>query len=131
MSTLTIRQFQEQVSELLLRHRSLLDVLSKSQQSNASVNRAVVKAITECGCITLNATKQQYSDDLSLEEAKKLLQTHINGRLCEHCTEAVMDEIGTNLFYLSSLCNLLDLDLESIVDKEFKKCSTLGLFKLT
>lgn len=51
MSTLSLQAFQDQVSELLLRHRSLIDVLSKTGQAGASVNRAVSKAITECGCI--------------------------------------------------------------------------------
>lgn len=54
MSTLSLQAFQDQVSELLLRHRGLIDVLSKTGQAGASVNRAVSKAITECGCIELH-----------------------------------------------------------------------------
>jgi NTP pyrophosphatase (non-canonical NTP hydrolase) len=131
MSALTLKEFQQQVSELLLRHRSLLDVLSKSQQSNASINRSIVKAVTECGCIRLNADKQAYSADLSLEEAQKLLKTHVDGKLCDACLEVVTAEVGKNLFYLSSMCNLLGLQMEEIMEKESKKCATLGLFNLS
>lgn len=129
MSDLTLRQFQEQVSDLLLRHRSLLDVLSKTQQTSASVNRSVIKSITECGCISLQANKQPYSE--SLEETKQLTQTHVNGRLCENCMDAITIQLGKNLFYMSALCNLLDLNMDDILAKESKKCSTLGLFNLS
>ncbi|GAA3412007.1 DUF1573 domain-containing protein [Paenibacillus hodogayensis] len=131
MSGLTLKQFQEQVSDLLLRHRSLLDVLSKAQQSNASVNRSVIKSVTECGCISLQANKQPYPDNVTLEEAKSLIQTHVNGTLCENCVDAITVQIGKHLFYLSAMCNLLDLDLDDILSKESQKCSTLGLFNLS
>jgi hypothetical protein len=131
MSALTLKEFQDQVSELLLRHRSILDVLSKFQQTGAAVNRAVVKSITECGCVEVNAAKQAYSPDMTLEEAKSVLDTHMQGRLCETCREAVGAKIGRNLFYLSALGNLLQLDLQETVEDESKKCSTLGLFTLT
>ncbi|MFC0212849.1 DUF1573 domain-containing protein [Paenibacillus chartarius] len=131
MSALTLKEFQDQVSELLLRHRSLLDVLSKFQQTGAAVNRAVVKSITECGCIELNATKQGYSPEMTLEEAKNVLDSHVNGQLCEHCREVVSAEIGRNLFYMSALGNLLKLDLQETVEDESKKCTTLGLFTLS
>lgn len=126
-----LKEFQEQVSELLLRHRSLLDVLSKFQQSNAAANRAVVKAITDCGCIQVHATKQEYTESMTLEEAQELLHTHVSGHLCDACQDAVSTELGKNLFYMASLSNLLDLQLEEIVAKEANKCSTLGLFNLS
>ncbi|MFK7697389.1 DUF1573 domain-containing protein [Paenibacillus sp. HJGM_3] len=131
MSDLTLKQFQEQVSELLLRHRSLLDVLSKTQQSSASVNRSVIKAITECGCISLQANKQPTPAELSLEAAKSLAQTHVNGQLCENCIDAISVQLGKNLFYMSALCNLLELNLDDILEKESQKCSTLGIFNLS
>ena len=74
MSSLTLKQFQDQVSELLLRHRSLLDVLSKFQQSGAATNRSVVKSITECGCIQVHAAKQEYHPEMTLDEAKDVLR---------------------------------------------------------
>ncbi|MFI2858841.1 DUF1573 domain-containing protein [Paenibacillus sp. JSM ZJ436] len=131
MNAPNLQAFQDQVSELLLRHRSLLDVLSKNGQSSASVNRAVTKAITECGCIELHATKQSFDAGTDLESARAHAGTHIEGSLCENCREAVSSELGRNLFYMSAMANLLDIQLEDVLNKESKKCSTLGLFNLS
>lgn len=131
MDSLTLKQFQDQVSELLLRHRSLLDVLSKFQQSNALVNRSVIKSVTECGCIQVNASKQAYQPEMTLQDAKHTLDTHVEGNLCEQCLEVVGAELGRNLFYMSALSNLLDIDLEKVVENESKKCMTLGLFNMS
>ncbi|WP_168123602.1 DUF1573 domain-containing protein [Paenibacillus sp. HB172176] len=131
MNAPSLEQFQQQVSELLLRHRSLLDVLSKLGQAGASVNRAVTKAITDCGCIELNARKQQYSAELDLENAKETLQSHLTGSLCENCNEALKTELGRNLFYMTALCNHLHIELDEVIKDEYDKCSTLGLFNLT
>ncbi|MFC5700938.1 DUF1573 domain-containing protein [Cohnella faecalis] len=131
MSAPSLQQFQEQVSELLLRHRSLLDVVTKYTQSNGSVNRAVAKSITECGCIELNARPQGFNEEMELDQAKRQSKSHMNGHLCEACGEVVRSEMGKNLFYLSALCNILDIRLEEVVAKEADKCSTLGWFNLT
>jgi hypothetical protein len=131
MNSLSLKQFQEQVSELLLRHRSVLDVLSKHTQSGAAVQRAVAKAITECGCIQVHAGKQHYSTEMTIEDAKKLLDTHMSGELCEGCAEVVASEIGRNLFYTASLCNLLGINLDKVLQEESKKCSTLGFFNMS
>jgi hypothetical protein len=131
MSSLTLKQFQDQVSELLLRHRSLLDVLSKFQQSGAATNRSVVKSITECGCIQVHAAKQEYHPEMTLDEAKDVLGTHVSGHLCEQCIEVVSTELGRNLFYMSALSNILDVNLEQVVENESKKCTTLGLFNMS
>ncbi|KAA8995987.1 DUF1573 domain-containing protein [Paenibacillus spiritus] len=131
MSSPTLQDFQDQVAELLLRHRSLLDVLSKNGQSSASVNRAVVKAITECGCIQLHATKQVFEPGDSLEQAKEHAGTHVEGELCENCREVVGSELGRELFYMSALCNLLGIRMDEVVAKESQKCATLGLFNMS
>ncbi|GIO58357.1 DUF1573 domain-containing protein [Paenibacillus cellulositrophicus] len=131
MGTPSLQDFQDQVSELLLRHRSLLDVLSKNGQSSASVNRSVAKAITDCGCIELHATKQTFAPGLNLEEAKETVRTHVQGELCENCREVISTELGRNLFYMSALCNLLDINMDEVVRKESQKCSTLGLFNMS
>jgi len=131
MSAPSLQAFQDQVSELLLRHRSLLDVLSKNGQTNASVNRAVTKAITECGCIELHATKQTFDIDANLESSRELVGTHVEGQLCENCREAVSAELGRSIFYMSALANLLDIQLDEVIIKESQKCSTLGLFNLS
>lgn len=131
MSAPTLQEFQDQVSELLLRHRSLLDVLTKYSQSNASVNRAVAKSITECGCIELNARPQGFSEEMELDQAKQQSKSHMKGNLCENCLDIVRSELGKNVFYMSALCNLLDIRLEDVVARESDKCSTLGLFNMT
>jgi len=134
MSVLDLKTFQSQVSELLLRHRSLLDVLSKYQQTNSTVNRSVIKAITECGCIEVDAKKQPYDSaekDTSSNSVQELTHTHVNGHLCDACRDVVNAELGKNLFYMSALCNLLHVDLNEVLDKESRTCSTLGKFNLS
>lgn len=131
MSAPSLQEFQSQVSELLLRHRSLLDVVTKYSQSNASVNRAVSKSITECGCIELTARNQGFSEEMPLDQANRQSKSHMEGSLCEQCREIIRSEMGKNLFYMSAMCNLLDISLEEVVSKEADKCSTLGWFNLT
>lgn len=131
MSVHNLKEFQDQVSDLLLRHRSLLDVLSKIQQTGAAVNRSVIKSITECGCIEVDAKKQPYPESASSEQIRQLVGTHVKGALCDNCMETVQNELGRNLFYLSALSNLLKIDLDEVVDKESRKCSTLGFFNMS
>jgi hypothetical protein len=131
MSAPTLQEFQQLVSELLLRHRSLLDVVTKFSQTGASVNRAVAKSVTECGCIELRAHQQGFSEDLPFDQALRLSKSHMHGELCENCRDTIRTEMGKNLFYLAAMCNLLDIRLEEVVAKEAEKCSTLGLFNLT
>ncbi|MDU7109580.1 MAG: DUF1573 domain-containing protein, partial [Clostridium perfringens] len=54
--------------------------------------------------------------------------SHIKGDLCENCREVIERELGNNLFYLTSLCNALDLNLFDILLKEYNKMDTLGKF---
>jgi hypothetical protein len=130
MSVPDLKTFQSQVSELLLRHRSLLDVLSKYQQTNSTVNRSVIKAITECGCIEVDAKKQIYDpgEKILSSDSEQLAHTHVNGLLCDACRDVVNAELGKNLFYMSALCNLLSVDLNEVLDKESRTCHTLGKF---
>jgi hypothetical protein len=58
MKSEVVDQFQGKVSELLIRHRSILDSLTKFQESTARVNRSIAKTVTNCGCVTVTATKQ-------------------------------------------------------------------------
>jgi hypothetical protein len=126
----TSLSFQAQVDEYLLRHRSVLDVLTKLQESTARVNRAIAKAVTTCGCISISASKQQFPADVGLSDLRQYLQTHLDGKLCERCAEAVESEIGSELFYIAALCNILDLDLEAIRKKEHSRIKTLGIYNL-
>ncbi|MCB2295841.1 DUF1573 domain-containing protein [Clostridium algoriphilum] len=125
--------FQNSVDESLLRHRSILDIITKLQESESRVNRAVAKSITNCGCIKLGA-KNQYTpdniDDLNLDAIKSSHDPHVQGNLCENCREVIERELGNNLFYITSLCNLLDLNLYDILLKEYDKISTLGKYTM-
>ena len=125
--------FQNSVDESLLRHRSILDIITKLQESQARVNRAVVKSITNCGCIKVEA-KKQYApdniDDLNLDTLSASLDTHMQGTLCENCREVIERELGNNLFYTTSLCNLLDLNLYDVLLKEYDKINTLGKYNM-
>lgn len=123
--------FQEKVKELLIRHRSILDVLSKFQESNARVNRALAKSVTWCGCLKIAASRQPIPPDADLEKMRDHTQTHLQGELCESCRQILEQELGNNLFYFVSVCNLLDLDINDIIKKEYDKVLTLGKFNLS
>ena len=123
--------FQDKVSELLLKHRSILDSISKHAESAIRVNRAVTKAVTNCGCISINAGKQQLPAEISLEECRRYMNSHLSGTLCESCQEIIEEEIGRQLFYLTALCHLLDFQLEDVLEKEFARLNTLGYFHLS
>ncbi|GAA0374927.1 DUF1573 domain-containing protein [Paenibacillus motobuensis] len=131
MSAPSLHSFQDQVSELLLRHRSLLDVMSKMGQTNAAATRSVTKAITECGCIELHATKQDFEPGMNLQQAKETISKHVQGELCENCRDVITNELGRSLFYMSALCNLLGIDMDEILERESQKCATLGLFNMS
>lgn len=131
MKDLICDEFQNTVSELLIRHHSILDVLSKFQESCARTNRATVKAVTECGCVNIQAKKRQIPPDVSIVELKDYFDSHLNGELCSNCREMVEEELGKTLFYMTALCNLLNLNLYDIFLKEQKKLSTLRIFNLT
>ena len=129
MKDVIFDDFQNAVNESLLRHKSILDILSKLNESGARINRAVAKSATNCGCIEINASKQQLpEDDLDIESLSSCLKTHLDGSLCDNCREVLEREIGNNLFYLTSLCNILDLNLYDIFLKEYDKIDTLGKY---
>ncbi|ABP68271.1 hypothetical protein Csac_2702 [Caldicellulosiruptor saccharolyticus DSM 8903] len=130
MKDIFIDDFQYVVDELLIRNKSILDSLTKFAESAARVNRSIVKSVTNCGCIRINAKKQEIPIDVSLKEAKKYLKTHVEGQLCENCRDLIEKEIGSTLFYLASICNTLDLNLYDIVLKEIERMKTLGEFNL-
>lgn len=121
--------FQEQVDNVLIRHKSILDIITKLDEYNSRTNRAVAKSVTSCGCISIHATKQDYSKE-SFEELINSVQSHVEGSLCDACKEVIDKEIGSYIFYLAALCNTLDLNLDSILNKEYDIIKTLGLFSL-
>lgn len=136
MKDIIFDDFQNAVDECLLRHRSILDILSKLQESQARINRAVTKSVTNCGCVEIKAENKKLPDDIqdideiNMKTLNKHLDTHLRGQLCDNCRDVVEREIGTNLFYLTSLCNLLDLNLYDILLKENDSVNTLGKYTL-
>lgn len=125
------KDFEQTVLKYLIRHQSILDLLSKTQETNARINRAITKAVTQCGCIEVTAKKAPISEDTSLANMKSLFSSQLSGELCEHCQDILEQELGKNLFYLTGLCNALGLSLEDVLDKENKKVKTLRMFNLT
>jgi hypothetical protein len=124
--------FQETVEQYLIRHRSVIDVMSKLQEATARVNRALVKSVTNCGCTEINASKQRLPATLnSLRELRDHAETHFDGVLCEHCREALEREIGATLFYVAAFCNIVGLNLSDVLEKEYQKLCTLGFFSLS
>ncbi|SHG92182.1 hypothetical protein SAMN02745221_01276 [Thermosyntropha lipolytica DSM 11003] len=132
MKDLICDEFQNVVGDLLIRHRSILDITSKLSESVSRVNRAVAKAVTECGCIKVEASKMQIPQEIdSIKELKNFLDSHVRGQLCPHCEEIIINEMGKMLFYSAALCNTLDISLYDVFIKEYKKATTLGIFNLT
>lgn len=128
MKDIIFDDFQNSVDASLLRHKSILDILSKYQDAQARTTRAICKSVTNCGCIQINASKQNLNDFEDLDSLKDSLNNHINGKLCENCREIIEQEIGNNIFYLTSLCNTLDINIFDIMLKEYEKMKTFGKF---
>ncbi len=130
MRDMLVDEFQYTVQELIFRNKSIIDSMTKSQDSNSRVNRAIVKAVTQCGCISIDAKKQEMPEDSSFEEARKAMDTHVIGKLCENCRDLIENELGKNLYYIASICNTLDLNLYDIIIREQEKVKMLGKFSL-
>ncbi|MDK2918125.1 MAG: hypothetical protein PWQ37_858 [Candidatus Petromonas sp.] len=130
MKDILCDEFQNSVEDVLTRHKSILDIITKLQESSARINRAVIKSITSCGCVTIKASKQELPDNISYDEVKNYMDNHLKGNLCESCREKIEEEIGNNLFYLAALSNTLDINLYDVILKECKQIGTLGKFSL-
>lgn len=131
MEDLIQDHFCRQVDECLVRHRSILDVLAKFQEGCARTNRAISKAVTVCGCLKIEASKQSIPQDTTLFTIRDHMKTHLEGTLCTECREIFEDELGITIFYLVALCNLLKVDVSDVISKEYEKIQTLGIFNLS
>lgn len=109
-------EFQNKVDEVLIRHANLLDILSKIDEASSKTNRAVVKTITQCGCVKLANTDEE--------------PNHIMGNICPVCRDKIEEELGRLQFYISAVCNALDINLYDVLLKEYNKINTLGKFSL-
>ena len=121
-------QFQASVGECLIRHKSIIDILTKLTESSARVNRAVAKAVTACGCVSIQAQRQTFPSEVPLAEMAKHVPSHLLGELCDQCRETVEAEIGRNLFYLAALCNVTGLSLSEALTRENERLSALGVY---
>ncbi len=130
MKDIPASEFQSKVADLLVRHKSVIDTLSMLQESTAKVNRSVCKAVTFCGCLSINASRQTYPPDSTFKDCKESMNTHLAGELCENCREIIEEKMGDNLFYLAALCGLLDMNMEELFGKELERLKTLGYFRL-
>ena len=128
MKDIIFDNFQNDVNDSLLRHRSVLDIMTKLSEANARVNRALAKSVTNCGCIEISAKKQ---DNFNIDNTiNTSLSNQIEGCICDNCRDVIEAEIGNNIFYLTSLCNCLDLNLYDIILKEENKINVLGKYTL-
>lgn len=125
------RDFQLVVDQYLIRHRSILDVLTKYQESSARISRAFAKAVTECGCIDIQATRQKVPSETEYSDLLQFMSSHVSGQPCPHCQEVLSKEIGHSLFYLAALCNHCGVDMQNIFEQELKTVKTLGVFHLS
>ena len=123
------KDFQNQVSKVLIRHKSVLDIITKLDEYNSRINRAVAKSVTSCGCISINAKKQEFGNE-SFDEIHLNAKSHIKGEICDSCKDILEEEMGAYIFYLSSLCNTLDLDIFTVLEKEYDRIKTLGIYSL-
>lgn len=130
INDILVEDFQDAVSELVMRNRSILDILTKFQASCAKVNRSVVKSATHCGCLEISAKKQNFPEDGDIKSNAKRLDSHIKGKLCKDCMQTIEEEIGCTLFYLAAICNTLDISLYDVILEEKKRLETLGSFSL-
>lgn len=121
--------FQKQVDKTLLRHKSILDIMTKMEEYNSRINRAVAKSVTMCGCIEIHASKQNYEGD-TLKESAKSASSHVTGELCPSCKENLEHEIGSYLFYMMALCNTFEIDISEVLSAEYINAKALGFFSM-
>lgn len=130
MKDTALDSFQYTVSELLIRNKSILDGMTKLEDSDSRINRTISKAVTQCGCIMIDAKKQEYPESMEFDNIKGAMSSHIKGKLCSSCRDLLEKDIGRHLFYLTSICNTLDLNLYDIIIKELERLRLLGKYSL-
>lgn len=130
MKNFSINNFQTVVDDVLVRHRSALDILTKLQESSSKVNRAVAKSATYCGCIKIHGEKQEVPEDVTYSEMKKYMSNHVQGELCDICKEKIEKELASNLFYFTALCNVFNIDIEEMLKSHYDQLKTLGHYGL-
>lgn len=130
MNQFSFNEFQDQVDEVLIRHKSILDILTKLQESSSKINRAVAKSVTDCGCIQVHSQKQSAPTDISFSELQNYLTNHVEGYLCDACKEKIGEEISNNIFYIAALCNTFNINIDDMLANYASQLKTLGTYGL-
>lgn len=130
MEKFSFDKFQDQVDEVLIRHKSILDILTKLQESSAKVNRAAAKSVTHCGCVEFHSKKQSIPEDISYSELRNYMSNHIEGYLCDVCREKIEEEISTTIFYITALCNSFNINIDDMLGNYTSQLKTLGKYGL-
>ena len=130
MQSSDLDMFQTLSNELLIYNRSILDTITKYQETAARTARAISKAATHCGCIEIDVKKQDFNTDLMANDIQLHFDSHVKGKLCDSCKETISKEIGANMFYIASLCNSLGLNINDIIQGETMRDSALGKFNM-
>lgn len=125
-----VDRFQSLVDDVLIRHHSVIDVLSKLSEAESRVQRAIAKSVTGCGCIKIEASRQTFPENASWEGIHEQALSHVSGNLCHRDRQTVEQEIGQLLFYLTALGNVLDISLYDVLVRKYNEASTLGRFYL-
>jgi len=130
MKDLIIDQFQNSVEEVLIRHVSLLDIITKFSEASSKVNRAVAKSVSTCGCMELSSCSKELPEDATYDQLKDHVHSELSGDLCPVCREKIESEIGNLMFYLAAMCNKADVNMYDVYLKEFDRIKTLGKYNL-
>lgn len=130
MKDIIVDDFQNAVAESLIRHKSIIDIVTKLGESNSRINRALAKSVTHCGCINISAHKQRVPNDTDIKDISNLLSHQIEGKLCDNCKEVLEDEIGKHLYYIAALCEALDINMFDVLLNEYDQIQTLGKFTM-
>jgi hypothetical protein len=126
-----LEDFQDAVDGALIRHRSVLDAMTKLQESQARLARAAAIAVTVCGCVSVSAGRQRIPPEAELAELHDYVSSHLQGMLCDRCREQVETELGQTLFYLTAVATLYGVSVSDVVAKDLARLRTLGVFNLT
>ncbi|MFZ5646379.1 MAG: DUF1573 domain-containing protein [Bacillota bacterium] len=130
LKDIVIDEFQNTVSEVLIYNRSILDIMARVQETNAKLHWSIIKAVTRCGCIKIDASKANIPSGATLADLKEILDSHVKGDLCDNCREAIENSVGKMFLYTAAVCNLLDLNMYDILLKEQKQMKILGYYNL-
>ncbi|NMA49608.1 MAG: DUF1573 domain-containing protein [Tissierellia bacterium] len=123
----TVDSLQDEVKHSLVRHKSILDIMTKLQEYNSRIDRAIAKSVTSCGCIEIHAKKQEF-ESKSLEDMVEKVDSHITGDICPNCKEVLEQEIGAYIYFLTALANTLDFKLSDTIQKELERTKALGVY---